>query len=75
MAGLGHEDIARISDLIRKVSAGRTVLMVEHNMSVVSDLSDTITVMQRGEILVEGPYETVSSDPRVIEAYVGTGHA
>jgi branched-chain amino acid transport system ATP-binding protein len=75
MAGLGHEDIARISALIRKVAAGRTVLMVEHNMSVVSDLSDTITVMQRGEILVEGPYEQVSRDPRVIEAYVGTGHA
>jgi len=75
MAGLGHEDIGRISDLIRRVAQGRTVLMVEHNMSVVSDLSDTITVLQRGEILAEGPYETVSRDPRVIEAYVGTGHA
>jgi len=75
MAGLGHEDIARISQLIRKVAVGRTVLMVEHNMSVVSDLSDVITVMQRGEILVEGPYAEVSRDPRVIEAYVGTGHA
>ncbi len=74
-AGLGHEDIQRISALIRKVSSGRTVLMVEHNMSVVADLSDTITVMQRGEILVEGPYQEVSRDPRVIEAYVGTGHA
>jgi branched-chain amino acid transport system ATP-binding protein len=75
MAGLGQEDIGRISALIRQVSAGRTVLMVEHNMSVVSDLSDTITVMQRGEILVEGPYQQVSRDQRVIEAYVGTGHA
>jgi branched-chain amino acid transport system ATP-binding protein len=75
MAGLGHEDIGRISDLIRGVAKGRTVLMVEHNMSVVSDLSDTITVLQRGEILAEGPYATVSKDPRVIEAYVGTGHA
>ncbi|MGE3904610.1 MAG: ABC transporter ATP-binding protein [Reyranellaceae bacterium] len=75
MAGLGHEDIGRISDLIRRVARGRTVLMVEHNMSVVSNLSDTITVLQRGEILAEGPYETVSRDPRVIEAYVGTGHA
>jgi branched-chain amino acid transport system ATP-binding protein len=75
MAGLGHEDIHRISLLIRKVAAGRTVLMVEHNMSVVSDLSDIITVMQRGEVLVEGPYAEVSRDPRVIEAYVGTGHA
>jgi len=74
MAGLGHEDIGRISDLIRRVAKGRTVLMVEHNMSVVSDLSDTITVLQRGEILAEGPYATVSKDPRVIEAYVGTGH-
>jgi branched-chain amino acid transport system ATP-binding protein len=75
MAGLGHEDIGRISDLIRRVAKGRTVLMVEHNMSVVSDLSDTITVLQRGEILAEGPYSVVSTDPRVIEAYVGTGHA
>lgn len=75
MAGLGHEDIGRISDLIRRVARGRTVLMVEHNMSVVSNLSDTITVLQRGEILAEGPYETVSRDPRVVEAYVGTGHA
>ena len=75
MAGLGHEDIGRISELIRRVAKGRTVLMVEHNMSVVSDLSDTITVLQRGEILAEGPYATVSKDPRVIEAYVGTGHA
>jgi branched-chain amino acid transport system ATP-binding protein len=75
MAGLGQEDIQRISTLIRKVAAGRTVLMVEHNMSVVSDLSDTITVMQRGEILVEGAYDQVSRDPRVIEAYVGTGNA
>ena len=49
--------------------------MVEHNMSVVADLSDTITVLQRGEVLAEGPYATVSRDPRVIEAYVGTGHA
>jgi branched-chain amino acid transport system ATP-binding protein len=75
MAGLGHEDIARISALIRKVAAGRTVLMVEHNMSVVADLSDTITVLQRGEVLAEGPYAEVSKDPRVVEAYVGTGHA
>ena len=75
MAGLGHEDIGRISDLIRRVAKGRTVLMVEHNMSVVADLSDTITVLQRGEVLAEGPYATVSRDPRVIEAYVGTGHA
>jgi branched-chain amino acid transport system ATP-binding protein len=75
MAGLGHEDIGRISALIRKVARDRTVLMVEHNMDVVADLSDRITVMQRGEILAEGPYGDVSRDPRVMEAYVGTGHA
>jgi len=75
MAGLGHEDIGRISQLIRTVAKDRTVLMVEHNMSVVADLSDRITVLQRGEILAEGPYETVSKNAQVIEAYVGTGHA
>ncbi|MCW5752802.1 MAG: ABC transporter ATP-binding protein, partial [Alphaproteobacteria bacterium] len=75
MAGLGQEDIGRISQLIRRVSQGRTLLMVEHNMNVVAELSDTITVLQRGEILAEGPYEQVSKNPQVIEAYVGTGHA
>jgi branched-chain amino acid transport system ATP-binding protein len=75
MAGLAHEDIHRVSDLIKSVAANRTVLMVEHNMKVVAALSDTITVLQRGEILVEGPYDIVSNDPQVIEAYVGTGHA
>lgn len=75
MAGLGHEDIGRISELIRKVARDRTVLMVEHNMDVVADLSDRITVMQHGEILAEGPYREVSQDPRVKDAYVGTGHA
>ena len=74
MAGLGHEDIQRISALIRQVAKNRTVLMVEHNMSVVADLSDTITVLARGEVLAEGPYATVSKHPAVIEAYVGTGH-
>ncbi len=75
MAGLGHEDIRRIADLIRTVARDRTVLMVEHNMSVVADLSDTITVLARGEVLAEGPYEEVSKNPQVVEAYVGTGHA
>ena len=75
MAGLGHEDIERITALIRSVARNRTVLMVEHNMSVVADLSDTITVLARGEVLAEGPYSTVSKDPAVVEAYVGTGHA
>ena len=60
--------------LIQKISAGRTILMVEHNLSVVADLSDTITVLARGEVLAEGPYAMVSKDPAVVEAYVGTGH-
>jgi branched-chain amino acid transport system ATP-binding protein len=73
-AGLGHEDIDRIVALIRKVAAGRSVLMVEHNLSVVADLSHQITVLARGEILAEGDYATVSKDPAVIEAYMGAGH-
>src|SRR5688572_1794878 len=73
-AGMAHEDVARISALIKQVAANRTVLMVEHNLSVVSELSDRITVLQRGEILAEGDYETVSKDSRVIEAYLGKGH-
>lgn len=70
-SGLGHEDVDRVAELIRKVSANRTVLMVEHNLSVVASLSDTITVLAGGRILAEGDYETVSRDPRVIEAYIG----
>ena len=73
MAGLGQEDIKRIARLIRIVAKDRTVLMVEHNMSVVADLSDTITVLARGEVLAEGPYAQVSKNPQVVEAYVGTG--
>jgi branched-chain amino acid transport system ATP-binding protein len=73
-SGMGHEDIGRIAALIKKVAAKRTVLMVEHNLSVVSDLSDMITVLARGEVLTEGPYEAVSKDPQVVEAYMGTGH-
>jgi branched-chain amino acid transport system ATP-binding protein len=75
MAGMGHEDIARISALIRRVAAGRTVLMVEHNLSVVAELSDIITVLTRGSVLAEGNYETVSANPEVREAYMGVGHA
>lgn len=71
MAGLGHEDIDHVVELIRKAARGRTVLMVEHNLSVVSKLCDRITVLQRGEILAEGDYATVSEDPRVREAYMG----
>jgi branched-chain amino acid transport system ATP-binding protein len=74
-AGMGREDIKRITELIRRTAAERTVLMVEHNLSVVADLCDTITVLQRGKVLAEGDYRKVSSDPAVIEAYMGTGHA
>jgi len=73
MAGLGHEDIGRISALIRKVAADRTVLMVEHNLSVVAELSDTITVLTRGHVLAEGSYAEVSQNAEVREAYMGTG--
>jgi branched-chain amino acid transport system ATP-binding protein len=73
--GLGHEDVGRVVELIRRVARDRTVLMVEHNLSVVADLSHTITVLQRGAILAEGPYEVVSRDPRVLEAYIGTAEA
>ena len=72
---MGHEDIERITALIKHVAADRTVLMVEHNLSVVADLSDHITVLTRGRILAEGDYETVSSNPDVREAYMGVGHA
>jgi branched-chain amino acid transport system ATP-binding protein len=75
MAGLGQEDIGLISALIRKVATARTVLMVEHNLSVVADLSDIITVLARGRILAEGDYNAVSQNPEVMEAYLGTGHA
>jgi branched-chain amino acid transport system ATP-binding protein len=75
MAGLGQEDIGLISALIRKTAADRTVLMVEHNLSVVADLSDIITVLTRGRILAEGDYDAVSQNPEVMEAYLGTGHA
>ena len=71
-AGMGHEDVDRVRDLIKEVAVGRTVLMVEHNMSVVSGICDTITVLQRGSILAEGPYAEVSKNPQVIEAYMGT---
>jgi branched-chain amino acid transport system ATP-binding protein len=74
-AGMTHSDVDRIAALIKRVAANRTVLMVEHNLSVVSTISDRITVLQRGEILAEGDYGTVSKDPRVVEAYLGAGHA
>ena len=74
-AGMTHEDVERISALIKKVAKNRTVLMVEHNLSVVSTLSDHITVLARGEILVQGDYAAVSKHPKVIEAYLGQVHA
>jgi len=74
-AGMAHADVERITALVKRVATNRTVLMVEHNLSVVSTLSDRITVLQRGEILAEGDYNTVSRDPRVVEAYLGAGHA
>jgi len=70
--GMGLEDVDRIRQLIKKVAAQRTVLMVEHNMSVVASIADTITVLQRGATLAEGPYAEVSKDPAVIEAYMGS---
>jgi branched-chain amino acid transport system ATP-binding protein len=72
-AGMGHEDIGRISALIKSVAANRTVLMVEHNLSVVADLCDRITVLTRGRVLAEGDYASVSENPDVREAYLGVG--
>ncbi|OUS04859.1 ABC transporter ATP-binding protein, partial [Rhodobacterales bacterium 52_120_T64] len=74
MAGMGREDVERISQLIRRIAENRTVLMVEHNLSVVAELSDHITVLARGEILAEGTYEQISKAPEVIEAYIGANH-
>jgi branched-chain amino acid transport system ATP-binding protein len=74
-SGMGHDDIKRISALIKSVAATRTILMVEHNLSVVADLCDRITVLTRGQVLAEGDYRTVSADPAVREAYLGTGDA
>lgn len=70
--GMGHEDVHRVTELIKKVSAGRTILMVEHNMNVVAGICDRISVLQRGAVLAEGTYEEVSSNAEVMEAYMGT---
>jgi branched-chain amino acid transport system ATP-binding protein len=75
MAGMAQEDVERISQLIRRISTNRTILMVEHNLSVVAALSDYITVLARGKVLAEGDYASVSKDPRVVEAYIGAEHA
>jgi branched-chain amino acid transport system ATP-binding protein len=73
--GMGHEDVHRVTELIKKVSAGRTILMVEHNMNVVSGICDKISVLQRGAMLAEGTYAEVSRNPQVMEAYMGTADA
>jgi len=74
-AGMGHEDVDRIAALIKRAAQNRTVLMVEHNLKVVENLSHHITVLARGEVLAEGDYATVSKNPEVIQAYMGTAHA
>jgi branched-chain amino acid transport system ATP-binding protein len=70
--GMGHEDVMMVTDLIKTVAKGRTVLMVEHNMKVVSTIADKITVLQRGAVLAEGSYSEVSKNPQVLEAYMGS---
>ncbi len=74
MAGMGHEDIDRIAALIKRIASNRTILMVEHNLNVVATLSDTITVLTRGQVLAEGDYASVSQNPDVRQAYLGAGH-
>jgi branched-chain amino acid transport system ATP-binding protein len=73
-AGMGQEDVERITGLIRRAAQDRTVLMVEHNLGVVATLSQTITVLARGEVLAEGDYQSVSKNPAVVAAYLGTEH-
>ncbi len=75
MAGMGHEDIDKIASLIKRISAKYTIVMVEHNLSVVANLSDIITVLTRGRVLAEGNYSDLTKDERVKEAYLGAGHA
>jgi branched-chain amino acid transport system ATP-binding protein len=70
--GMGHEDVERVTALIKKVSKGRTILMVEHNMNVIAGICDRLTVLQRGAVLAEGTYQEVSTNPQVMEAYMGS---
>jgi branched-chain amino acid transport system ATP-binding protein len=74
-SGMGREDIGRVTDLIERVAAGRTVVMVEHNLAVVKGLCHRVTVLARGQIIARGTYDEVASDPRVVEAYLGKPHA
>jgi branched-chain amino acid transport system ATP-binding protein len=69
---MGHEDVERVTALIREAAAERTVLMVEHNMQVVARIADTITVLQRGQTIASGTYAQVSANPQVLEAYMGS---
>ena len=73
--GMGHEDVDRVTDLIRRAAAQRTVLMVEHNMHVVARIADTISVLQRGQIIASGPYAEVARNPQVVEAYMGSAQS
>jgi branched-chain amino acid transport system ATP-binding protein len=73
--GMGHEDVSHVTQLIKQVSANRTVLMVEHNMSVVASIADTISVLQRGRVIASGTYDDVSKNPQVVEAYMGTSQS
>ena len=72
---MGHEDVARVTSLIKAAARSRTVLMVEHNMNVVATIADTITVLQRGQVIAAGAYAEVSRDPQVMEAYMGSADA
>ena len=74
-AGMGLEDVDRTVELIGRIATGRTIVLVEHNLKVVSTLADRVTVLQRGKVLVEGTYDEVRTDPRVVTAYLGGGHA
>ena len=74
-SGMGHEDVSVVQALIKRVSVNRTILMVEHNLGVVSALSDTITVLARGSVLAEGPYADIARNPEVKTAYMGTANA
>jgi branched-chain amino acid transport system ATP-binding protein len=73
--GMGHEDVERVTALIKQAAAHRTVLMVEHNMRVVSKIADTITVLQHGQVIASGSYAEVSQNPQVMEAYMGSADA